>query len=67
MSEYVRAEALVDAGWVVQHLDDPNVRLVEVDEDTTAMSGATSAIQWAGIGSSICRMPCDGTSSTKRH
>ena len=36
MSEYVRAEALVDAGWVVQHLDDPNVRLVEVDEDTTA-------------------------------
>jgi thiosulfate/3-mercaptopyruvate sulfurtransferase len=36
MSRYVRAEALVDADWVVQHLDDPNVRLVEVDEDTTA-------------------------------
>ena len=31
-----RADALVDAGWVEAHLDDPGVVLVEVDEDTTA-------------------------------
>ena len=31
-----RTEALVDADWVEQHLDDENVVLVEVDEDTSA-------------------------------
>jgi thiosulfate/3-mercaptopyruvate sulfurtransferase len=31
-----RDTALVDADWVEAHLDDPNVVLVEVDEDTTA-------------------------------
>ena len=31
-----RSTALVDADWVVQHADDPQVVLVEVDEDTTA-------------------------------
>ncbi|HUR74709.1 MAG TPA: sulfurtransferase [Sporichthya sp.] len=31
-----RTDALVDANWVEAHLDDPNVVLVEVDEDTTA-------------------------------
>jgi hypothetical protein len=67
MSEYVRAEALVDAGWVVQHLDDPNVRLVEVDEDTTAYERGHILMQWVGTGSSICMMPCDGTTSTRRH
>jgi thiosulfate/3-mercaptopyruvate sulfurtransferase len=30
---YAHPEALVDTAWVAQHLDDPNVRLVEADED----------------------------------
>jgi thiosulfate/3-mercaptopyruvate sulfurtransferase len=31
-----RETALVNAAWVDEHLDDPNVVLIEVDEDTTA-------------------------------
>jgi thiosulfate/3-mercaptopyruvate sulfurtransferase len=31
-----RSDVLVDAGWVEQHLNDPNVVVVEVDEDTSA-------------------------------
>jgi thiosulfate/3-mercaptopyruvate sulfurtransferase len=31
-----RADVLVDADWVESHLDDPNVVLVEVDEDVSA-------------------------------
>jgi len=33
---YVHSEVLVDADWVQAHLKDPNVRLVEVDVDTSA-------------------------------
>ena len=31
-----RESALVDADWVAEHLEDPKVVLVEVDEDTSA-------------------------------
>jgi thiosulfate/3-mercaptopyruvate sulfurtransferase len=31
-----RSDVLVDASWVEQHLNDPNVVVVEVDEDTSA-------------------------------
>jgi len=31
-----RSDVLVDADWVENHLDDPGVVLVEVDEDTAA-------------------------------
>jgi thiosulfate/3-mercaptopyruvate sulfurtransferase len=31
-----RGDVLVDAAWVEEHLDDPSVVLVEVDEDTSA-------------------------------
>ena len=34
-----RDTALVTADWVEQHLDDDNVVLVEVDEDTSAYDG----------------------------
>ncbi len=33
---YVQPEVLVDADWVQAHLNDPKVRLIEVDVDTTA-------------------------------
>lgn len=36
MGEYKHPEALVSTDWVAQHGSDPNVRLVEVDVDTTA-------------------------------
>src|SRR5579859_4984451 len=33
---YIHPEVLVDATWVEAHLHDPQVRLIEVDVDTTA-------------------------------
>ena len=33
---YANAAALVSTEWVAEHLGDPNVRLIEVDVDTTA-------------------------------
>ena len=31
---YTNPDALVDTGWLADHLDDPAVRIVEVDEET---------------------------------
>jgi thiosulfate/3-mercaptopyruvate sulfurtransferase len=36
MSEYKHPEVLVSTQWAVDHLNDPKVRFVEVDVDTTA-------------------------------
>ena len=36
MGDYKHPEALVTTDWVSQHTDDPKVRLVEVDVDTSA-------------------------------
>ncbi len=36
MAEYKHPEVLVSTEWAAQHLNDPNVRLVEVDVDTSA-------------------------------
>jgi thiosulfate/3-mercaptopyruvate sulfurtransferase len=33
MTEYTHPETLVDTSWVADHLQDPNVRLIEADED----------------------------------
>ncbi len=33
---YANPDALVSTDWVDEHKDDPNIRLVEVDEDTSA-------------------------------
>jgi len=33
---YAKENVLVDSEWALAHLDDPNVRFVEVDVDTTA-------------------------------
>ncbi|MCS6860830.1 MAG: sulfurtransferase [Abditibacteriales bacterium] len=36
MADYARPEVLVSTEWVAQHTDDPTIRLVEVDVDTSA-------------------------------
>ncbi len=36
MADYANPDALVDTDWLEQHLQDPKVRIIEVDEDTTA-------------------------------
>jgi thiosulfate/3-mercaptopyruvate sulfurtransferase len=36
MADYAKPDVLVDTDWLEEHLDDPNVRVIEVDEDTTA-------------------------------
>jgi len=36
MAEYANPAALVSTEWVAQHLNDPKVRLIEVDVDTSA-------------------------------
>jgi thiosulfate/3-mercaptopyruvate sulfurtransferase len=35
MAEYAKPDALVGTEWLAQHLDDPSVRVIEVDEDIT--------------------------------
>ena len=48
MSDYAHPEALVSTEWVVQHLKDPNVRMIEVDVDTSAYAQGhvPGAIAW---------------------
>jgi len=36
MTDYANPDALVSTDWLEEHLDDPDVRVVDVDEDTTA-------------------------------
>ncbi len=36
MSEYAHPEVLVSTQWAADHLNDPKIRLIEVDVDTTA-------------------------------
>ncbi len=36
MAEYANPDVLVDTDWLEEHLDDPGIRVIEVDEDTTA-------------------------------
>ena len=48
MSNYAYPEVLVDTQWVADHLNDPNVRLVEVDGNTQAYDSGhiPGAICW---------------------
>jgi thiosulfate/3-mercaptopyruvate sulfurtransferase len=36
MTDYANPDALVSTDWLEEHLDDPDVRVIEVDEDATA-------------------------------
>jgi thiosulfate/3-mercaptopyruvate sulfurtransferase len=48
VAEYTNPDALVETDWLEGHVDDPNVRIVEVDEDTTAYEKGhiTNALAW---------------------
>ena len=36
MTDYANPDVLVSTDWLEEHLDDPDVRVIEVDEDTSA-------------------------------
>jgi thiosulfate/3-mercaptopyruvate sulfurtransferase len=48
MAEYAHPEVLVSTQWVADHLNDPKIRLVEVDVDTTAydQGHVAGAVGW---------------------
>jgi thiosulfate/3-mercaptopyruvate sulfurtransferase len=48
MAEYAHADSLVTTQWVADHGKDPNVRLVEVDVDTSAyqLGHVAGAVGW---------------------
>ena len=45
---YANPDALVSTDWVAAHLDDPDVRIIEVDEDTAAYENGhiPGAVPW---------------------
>jgi thiosulfate/3-mercaptopyruvate sulfurtransferase len=36
VSKYANPDALVETDWLAEHLEDPSIRIIEVDEDTSA-------------------------------
>ena len=48
MTDYANPDALVSTDWLVEHLDDPSVRIVECDEDVTAYerNHIPGAVSW---------------------
>ena len=48
MSDFARPDVLVSTDWLEEHLDDPGVRPIEVDEDTTAYENGhiRGAVAW---------------------
>jgi thiosulfate/3-mercaptopyruvate sulfurtransferase len=49
MADYAHPETLVSTDWIAQHLDDPKVRVVEVDVDTKSYDEGhvPNSIAWA--------------------
>ncbi|MGH2529354.1 MAG: sulfurtransferase [Actinomycetota bacterium] len=48
MSEYTNPDALVETDWLDEHLDDPAIQAIEVDEDTQAYEKGhiRGAVSW---------------------
>ena len=48
MADYAKPEVLVSTDWLDDHLDDPNVRIIEVDEDTASYDKGhvRNALKW---------------------
>jgi hypothetical protein len=55
MADDKHPEVLVSTDWVEKHVNDPTVRLVEVDVDTARTGRGIFLGQWAGIGRRDCR------------
>ena len=54
-SGYAHPEVLVSTDWVAEHLKDPNVRIVESDEDVLLYDRGTSRVQSSSTGTRICK------------
>jgi thiosulfate/3-mercaptopyruvate sulfurtransferase len=48
MADYAKPDVLVDTDWLQEHLGDPDVRVIEVDEDTSAYEKGhiRGAVSW---------------------
>ena len=48
MADYAKPDVLVSTDWLEEHLQDPNVRIIEVDEDTTSYDKGhvPGAVKW---------------------
>jgi thiosulfate/3-mercaptopyruvate sulfurtransferase len=48
MTEYANPDSLIEAEWLAEHLEDPGIRVVEVDEDVTAYEKGhiPGAVSW---------------------
>jgi thiosulfate/3-mercaptopyruvate sulfurtransferase len=48
VAEFANPDALVETDWLEQHLNDPGVRIIEVDEDTSAYEKGhvPGAVMW---------------------
>jgi thiosulfate/3-mercaptopyruvate sulfurtransferase len=48
MADYAKPDVLVSTDWLDEHIDDPEVRIIEVDEDTTAYDKGhvRNALRW---------------------
>jgi thiosulfate/3-mercaptopyruvate sulfurtransferase len=48
MTDYAKPEVLVSTDWLEEHVDDPSIRIIEVDEDTTAYEKGhiRNALRW---------------------
>ena len=52
MKDYAHPEVLVDSQWVAEHLDDPQVRIVDIHLDPTLYESGhiPGAVFWPAIG-----------------
>jgi thiosulfate/3-mercaptopyruvate sulfurtransferase len=48
MAEYTNPDALIETDWLAEHIGDPSIRIIEVDEDITAYEKGhiPGAVQW---------------------
>ena len=48
MADYAKPDVLVSTDWLEEHVDDPTIRIIEVDEDTTAYDKGhiPNALRW---------------------